>query len=164
MVNNMGTSHCSKAFPLNSLMVCLLWGLGLFIGFLFASYFRGYVSSLMCSAVLQPVSIVFPLANVLFLFIFWIHKRGVLLFACFAKAICFGFTWMSLGCLFGSSGWLVRGLLLFSDTVICMFLVSYTVHVGRYTARRDIPYSAIICFTAILVDYLLISPFASGLF
>lgn len=164
MVNNVGTSRCSKAFFLKVLTLSLLWGFGLLVGISFTSCFRGSFASLVCSAILQPVSIVFLLVNVLFLYIFVTCKRGVLLFACFIKAICFGFTWMSLGCLFSSSGWLVRGLLLFSDTAMCLFLLSRTLYIVQCTARRSVPYSAIVCVAAIVFDYLVLSPFASGLF
>lgn len=164
MVNDAGISRCSKAFLLNILTVSLLWGIGLLIGISFASHFRGLLSSLMCSAVLQPVSIFFPLMNVLFLFVFLICKRGFLLFVCFIKAICFGFASMSLSCLFGSSGWLVRGLLLFSDTVMCLYLLNCILCFGQCAVRKCKLSNAMVCVAAFLLDYLVISPFAGGLF
>ena len=164
MVNNTDLYCCKNTFFLKTLEVCFLWGLGLFLGISFSCYFCNQTFSLLHSVILQPISIFFPFINLAFLFLLLICKQGILLFTCFGKAVCFGFTWMSIGYLFGSSCWIIRSLLLFTDSVLCLCLLCCALGFSRRNARRSTSYSIFICCAVFVADYFVLSPFARGLF
>ena len=164
MVNNFDLSRCKNAFLLNTVALCMLWGFGLFVGFSFSFVCRDSLSSLMRSAFSQPVSIVFTVFCTILLFLFLFYRHGILLLVCFIKSICFGFTWMSIAYLFGSSGWVVRGLFLFSDTAMCLFLLLLMLDVNPQYTHKSTLCSAIICLAVVYFDYIVLSPLACGLF
>ena len=164
MVNNIVHTRCKNAFLSNAGAICFLWSFGLFAGFFFSYVCRDSVSLLMLSAFFRPVSIVFPAACVIFLFLFFVCCQSILLLACFFKSICFGFAWMSIAYLFGSSGWIVRGLILFCDTVMNLSMLMLALDFNSQHTHKSKMIYATICLIAVLFDYIVLSPFVSGLF
>lgn len=150
--------------------VILPWVIGLLVGFWFAYTFKGFFTSLMHMAVVCPVSIVASVACVLFpylisVYFFLHHRRLLLYFVCFIKAACYAFSFATLSVIFGSAGWLICALFLFSDTYVCILILNLCLCVRQ---RMDIPGSVLlqttICLVVILIDSLYISPFLCGLF
>ena len=85
----------------------------------------------------------------------------------FFKAFCFSFCVYSIHLGFGSAGWLVRWLLVFSDScmLIPLFLLWYRNLSGKcFTFKKDITVCAVIAAVAGCIDICVISPFLTLLF
>lgn len=142
------------------------WCSGLFCGIVLYFSAGDPSASLMRMAVTGYVSIVDLLMSVLLPFLIsalavYIFKPGLLAVFAFIKACLFAF--FSMGTLeaFGSAGWLIRLLLMFSD--ICMTVVLYLYWMRHVSGQRkfSVTYSGAYGAAALLIgsiDYCFIAP------
>jgi len=144
------------------------WGsVGLLFGTLLAACADTYFHSWMRLAVSDRVSIVCLLAAQLLPFLIAayavnISKLRLMYAVCSIKLFAFTYMGSVIGIAFGSAGWLVRLLFLFSDFILvpclCWFCFRRTLDNNR-TAKRDLLICIGICIATALIDYLFISPF-----
>lgn len=152
-------------------LLAFCWILGLFCGMLVYLAAEASLVPLMRSAVLCTVSItgllyatILPFLISAFAIAFsW---PALILPICFCKALFFSF--VSLGVLqaFGSAGWVVRYLLLFSDCVAMPFLYGFWLRHLPDKRSVTLMESALMLGIYILlgsVDYRIISPFLARL-
>lgn len=127
--------------------------------------------SLMRSAADGCVSIVSLLSALLLPFLFtafavYIAKPWLLIPIAFFKAFFFSYLGTEIIFLFGGSGWLLRLLLMFTDSlsmpVLCWFWVR--IYSGRKVLNvRCLTTAVVILFGIVCLDYRLISPFLVNL-
>ena len=126
---------------------------------------------LMRTAVSSRVSIVCLLPVILLPFLFTafavsIRQLWMLIPLAFCRAAAFGFLASVVLCSFGSSGWLVFTLLLFSDCIsmplLCLFLLRSIHKAGRDTFRNFLIISSVL-FGIVSLDCKFISPFLVSL-
>lgn len=168
--------HFHSYFSLNQrrsrwLYLALCWIAGLLMGSLLAIGAGNAFSSWMRTADLGCVSIV-SFVTVLFLpflfsaFAVMISRPQLLLLICFLKAFSFGFCASGITQCFQSAGWLVRGLLLFSDgcllPVLLWFWVRHIDGTQRVTTSEMLACAAL-TFLVGSVDRCLVSPFLAML-
>ena len=98
-------------------------------------------------------------------FAVYISRSWLLFFIAFIKAFLLGFTALGIYAAFGSSGWVFRFFLMFSDLGMLPFLYLFWLqHLpgGCGICRRDSMF--LLCGMAIAgIDYAFISPFWAGL-
>ena len=162
-------SFCFRGNVFCLFLLITVWFIGLFLGI---GIYDPMYSSLMCSVLLQPVSIV-GLVMILFLPLFSVYVSLILnkpiisVIVCFLKAVSFGFT----GCLithnYGNASWLVRLLFLFSDHCCVILLFVFWFYFFCSFASNRTKYHSVFFLIAVLIamfDYFVISPFMRGLF
>ena len=149
-------------------LLAFLWTAGLFLGTL-AAQFAGPSFSLMRPS--SGVSIVTPLVAAAFPFLLaafavHIHRPKLLLFLCFCKAFCFAFCGCLIWCAYGSAGWLVRFLLMFTDIcmvpVLCWFCMRHITG-PIISEKRDLAVCIVIAVIVAGIDYFAVSPFLAKL-
>lgn len=147
------------------------WILGLIFGGLAAVFVSNDVSSLMHAASVSRVSIVGLLSVYLFPLLFsalavYMNLPYLLLPICFLKAVSFSYLAMGVSIAFGSAGWLVRLLLMFSD------LASFPILWWFWSRSRSGShgsllrfFTAALCLAAVFgsIDYCLVAPFLANL-
>lgn len=148
-------------------VLAVLWILGLGFGGSIASHSEDYIIPLMRTAVNIRVSIVnllvLQLLPLLISAIAVYFSMPLLIYPlCAFKAVSFGFILGCLGISFGSAGWLIRLLYLFTDTIMTPLLLWYWFkHISgaKLSVYRDnkLLFSAF-SFAAVL-EYFMISPF-----
>lgn len=151
--------------------LALCWFWGLLCGAVFFQHSRPFALSLMRSAIGAPVSIVglFCIGFLPFLFTafaVYISQPRLLLLTCFCKACAFSFAFAGIYEAFGSAGWLLRILLLFSDSVYTLFL--YCLWLRLLSGRQFRCFSDTVIYFLIAVwtcgvDYYIIAPFLAEL-
>ena len=153
------------------LLLVLFWFTGLILGIALSRLYGPYLSSLMYSAILQPISIVGLLICIYFPFLISAFAISTgRLFAiycfCFLKALSFGFTASGISMCWGSAGWLIRSLFMFSDK--CFLVVLFWFWLQNICGNRQKNLSSLgICYflSAVisLLDYFAISPYLLGI-
>ena len=159
--------HCRT--PRTTLV--LLWICGLLTGSLVSLSADGILAPTMLAAISGSLSIpglllvlLFPLlltAAAVFI------SRPVFLYpVAFLKAFLFAFTGAGLLLSLASSGWLIRCLLMFSDSLLLPFLWLLWLQIvsgpDRFAMRRFLTVSLLALLTGIL-DYSFVAPFLAGL-
>ena len=109
-------------------VITMCWFAGLVLGAILAFSYRSVFSSLMCCAVVQPVSIVNLLVSTIFpfaLFAFAIcnRKQWIICSICFYKSFSHFFCAIAIYLQFHTVGWLIYLLILFPD--VCMLLLMF---------------------------------------
>lgn len=146
------------------------WIFGLLVGSFLSYRFGGYFASLMRMAVLCPVSIVASLTSVFFPFFISVyfvryHRRLWLYIVCFLKAVSFSASFAALSAVFGTAGWLIRALFLFSDTISCFLLMNLCLRIRQQESNfNSALLQCTVCLVTVFIDYMYISPFLRGLF
>ena len=117
-----------RKFP--KMFLALSWLLGLGLGGLVFRYAGAPLLSLMPLAVNNQLSIVslFLSTSLPFLLCaFGVHllQPWLVMTVCFGKALLYGFLVCGVFAAFGSYGWLIRLLLLFTDSLACVLLYGY---------------------------------------
>lgn len=152
-------------------ILALAWFLGLISGILFSVMASDSVFPTMRAAATGCVSISGLLSAILLPLLFsafavYISQPLLLIPIAFGKAFVFSFVGMSVMAAYGSAGWLVRFLLMFSDCMMLPFLWWYWL---RYLSGSR---ASAFCSTALLVslaviigsfDYRVISPFLADI-
>lgn len=161
-----------KKFIYGKLLLIICWLAGLLIGFIYAKGHCTELYFLMRIAVAQRVSIVgivFSLSFPLIISAIAIHLDSplVLSILAFLKAFCFGCCCCAVVAAFGSSGWFIRWLLLFSDScivVVLLWLWLKSFAGDEHTIHADVLISIVIAIIIGCVDYFVVSPFMVSLF
>lgn len=153
-----------KTEILQYLFIALSWILGLLSSFL---VFRKHIITLMCPLIIDRVSIV----GMIVALIFPIFLLYILLSRCniyfilpviYFKAFLYMCCCLSITLAFGDAGWLVRILMLFSDSVSVLLLLflSFSFIKGKSgVLERYFGFSVLLLFVVGCMDYYFISPF-----
>ena len=142
-------------------------------GFIFGcSLYEPSFLSLMRCATLSPMSIVgifvciyLPLICTYFSFNF--NKPIVIDIICFIKAAGFGFSCCLIDKYFSSAGWLIRLLLLFSDSFTLFILLSLWIQHFLFRcncSKNSLFLAFFFCTVLIFIDIFAVFPFIQGLF
>lgn len=157
----------SRNSRFTSLVFC--WLFGLIVGY---CLLEPFFLPLMRSFALQPVSIVGYLVSLFLPFIcsyvaIISDKPIIIMVVCFLKAVAFGFTGALISQFFYSASWLVRLLLMFSDSwfLIILFILwfrrfsDFNIH-----GSMDILVTALLGIGISIADFFWISPIVFRLF
>lgn len=147
-------------------ILAFFWISGLICGFLVYLSAETSLVPLMHSILSETVSIVSllcvtALPFLLSIFMVFFSKPWLILPICFCKAFLFSFVSIGILQLYGSAGWLIRFLLLFSDCVTVPFLYWFWL---RCLTRTDLFFGCTSAFLLALgfligsMDYRIISP------
>ena len=151
------------------LLLIIMWFLGLAVGHLLCV--PSFVP-LMRSVIYQPVSIVglficifLPLILSYFSLLF--QKPIMLLIVCFIKSIAFSFSFTLVSYIFDTASWLLRLLILFSDSFFLFFLMIFWLKTISDFNRSC--YKSMYMFAAIglyigITDFVIVSPLLERLF
>ena len=152
-------------------LLSVFWMLGLIFGVLAAFGAGDATASTMLGAANGALSISGLL--VIFAFPFLLSALAVftaqpwlLLVMSFAKAFCFGFCFWSMDRLFGSAGWLVCFLAMFSDICSIPVLMWFWLrHIsgGRGRLMKDLAVCAALAAVIGSFDYCIVSPFLAAI-
>ena len=144
------------------------WIAGLFSGVFIYTQVHREVSSLMQSADFSSVSIPGLLLGMLFplllSFVILGYDLRYLIYGCaFGKACLFSFCACGFWDTFGSAGWLVLGLFLFHDSILCVVL--YLFWLRHLPKRADVSLCSMLsygCWCVLIgsLDYCYVMPFA----
>ena len=155
-----------RRYSLRNYWIVVPWLLALFLGTYCAARSDLSVFSLVRRTAFGTVSTVCLMATQLLPFLFaayaaYISNTILLLGACSVKLFSFGFTGYLVWTAFGSAGWLMRSLMLFSDIalipVLCLFCLR--IHFGRAKLMKEL----LICMGIVVVIVLLDGFFFSAL-
>lgn len=154
------------------LLLALSFVCGLLFGILLFRVAGNSLISLMPGILTCPVSIVdllipFTLPFLLSAIAVYLCIPGTLPFICFLKTTQFSFVSCGVMASFGSSGWLIRILFLFSDICCLALLYLYWlrhISVGRLFSRIEVCFFLVAAVLITGIDYLVIFPFLQGLF
>lgn len=142
---------------------------GFLFGSLFAALSGSFSFSMMRTAMISRVSIVSLFAVMLLPLLFtayavWSGRLWLVIPVAFCKAVSFGFLGASVMCVQGNSGWLLRLLFLFSDSltfpILCWFWVRALDRRGIY---RDMSVVCSLILGIVILDCQFISPFLVNL-
>lgn len=162
-------SGIRKTLSLKVVLIAVLWLLGLLAG----AYFLGQTSlaSLMCSVLFLRISIfglflslALPLilSYILYRFFHFYFILPIVFLKAFSFICCYG----SLMIVYRNAGWLVSGMILFSDFsfVVLLLLYWYNAATGRsYSARIAFAVYFLIPIVVGCIDYYIVSPYAAML-
>ena len=145
----------------------LAWSLGLVVGVYFFLSAGTPVFSMMREIPAGSVSIVSLLVTGLIPFLFtayavFISSYWLILAVCFCKAILNSFISMGITVAYASAGWLVRSLLLISDSFICVLLLFLWLRFRSESKTRWF-LSWLVCIVISTSVFYIISPYAAGL-
>lgn len=146
------------------------WFLGLFSGVLFSMSASDSLGSTMRAAAGGCVSISGLLSAILLPLLFsafavYIFKPTLLIPIAFLKAFVFAFLGVGILGAYGSAGWLIRLLLMFSDILMLPLLWWYWLRAFSGPKRRvfDTSVAAVYALLVGSIDYCVISPFLANL-
>ena len=163
---------CKRRIPCAATIVfCLCWCAGLFLGASLAGRAEAASVSLMRAAASRHVSIV-NLLFVLFLpfllsaLAVFLSRRWLLFPIALGKAFSFGYTAGLIGCAYGTAWWLIRLLMMFSDCLIvpllCWFMLRCLADY-RKALWRDLALCAGVTAVIGSIDIMVIAPFLTAL-
>ncbi len=152
-------------------LLCSIWLGGLAFGVFTAAGLDDTYFHLMLPFDSHGLSIFRQLAVVYLPFLFAayavsIDQTKLLLVLCFLKAFVFSFCGYLIFRMFGSAGWLVRFLLLFTDVFTIPALFWFCIrHVeGQIlNAKRDLIICILLATMVVCIDYFAVSPFTAEL-
>lgn len=156
--------YCKQ--PMISL--AFFWLFGFVSSLLYASVNRVSVIWLMLSALVRPVTyinlLVVTLLPLVILILIHVTRRPFLsFFLLFGKGFCVGFCLYSLLLTFGSAGWLIFSIFLFSDLFLLLPLFSACLicfSSNRMVWKKNLYIYLSLAFTIPLIDSMVLSPFA----
>lgn len=160
--------HVSR-FDKNSfllVLLCTIWVAGLALGFFAARFYGATLDACMTLAPARSLSFSGVLAVIVFPLL--ISACAVIIFRCalypicFLRGISFGLTLGSIAAVFGSAGFLMTGLLMFSAVLYAPVLLWYSwrrLEMDRICFGSDTLVCLLIGLVIGLVDMLVISPF-----
>ena len=147
------------------------WVLGLFLGVLSGWFFGGLDDALIRDAAAFTVSqwsfpawlILFPILSVL---IYFGLRPELLAVVCFLKAFSMAFVSMDVCTAFGSAGWLLWFLMMFSDILFCPLLYCFWLQLPFCSPGEQIAaFLGIVIFSVLIgwIDYRMVLPFTATL-
>ena len=153
------------------LLLAICWVVGLLLGLYLAIHLPEKSSSLVRALLHSRVSTVGFVANlflpIILSAIVWKLKiPAFYLLIAFCKAIGYSFCFSAITLLFHEAGWLLRWLLLFSDTFISAILLWFWFsHVNVNTGvRKDLCICCVLAIFICLADICFVTPLFQGLF
>lgn len=149
------------------MLLALSWLLGLGFGGLYFRYAGEPLLSLMPLAASSQLSIVslFLSTSLPFLLCAYFahcHNPWLVMMVCFGKAFAYGFTLCGVFAAFGTQGWLIRLLLLFTDSLACVLLYGFA---HRHAVSvlpvplRSLVFCELALGVLIFLDFSYVSPF-----
>lgn len=162
-------SGIRKTLPIKVLSVAITWVTGLLAGFIFLH--QTTFISLMCSVHFLRTSIIgllFSLAIPLLLtyILLRFFNFYCILPLIFLKAFSFICTYSGLMITFGNAGWLICGMILFSDFILVVLLLLQWFHAAIGKKCRPLEEIIVYCLIPIFtvcLDYLVVSPYVAML-
>ena len=156
---------CNIRLTFRSVIVqmALFWGIGLLLGTLYAAGLDLTFLSLMRRFFLYPVSIVIRLILAVLpilicTYAFTIGKTEIVMAVLFCKGFLFSFLALSAYLIFGSAGWLIQPMILFSDSLLMPVLLWFCFQNGKALMRNHF-----VCLGAalspVLIHYFVVLPF-----
>lgn len=152
-----------KASPL---FLACTWSMGMLVGTLAADSARTLLCTVIRNAVQLPATIPGLLTTTVLPFLFsafaFSFYEPLLLVICVGKAFAFSYCAYGVFITFGSAGWLVRCLFLFSDCIIIPILLFYWIRLFSCVStnpRRELLSCLGISMLIGGIDYYLVSPF-----
>lgn len=145
--------HFSRWLHKEHHLLSLCWLLGVLLGFLAALQADSCLAALMCRTATGTVSIVGLLFGCFFPFLIaavaaYLSEPWLLLIVCLLKAFSFSFCAFGISLAYGSAGWLVRILLLFSDLLLLPVLYFYC----YFLLKKGIEASKFLTFIVMIVS------------
>lgn len=161
-----------RIFVIQILPIILFWLIGMILGAVCAQLTYHGFSPYLRASVLRRVSFLglmavhgFPI--ILSVLIVRFNRLSLFYPLAAGKAFCFSFCLCAVRCCFGSAGWLVRWLLMFSDSCMLLpltWLWLRCVSCRCATFKRDVVICSAISAVICIVDYFVVSPFLVSLF
>ena len=152
-------------------LLAVFWVVGLLCGLYAANELQNYSFPLMYAAVVEGVSIVRLLVVICVPFLISVllvkfSAERLLYFIAVIKAFSYCFTFSFALVAFDSAGWLIKALLLFSDSFSVIFLLWFWVRALQKRTRigRDAAIGFAALITVCFADYFFVSPFLVSLF
>ena len=149
------------------LLLALSWLLGLGAGGLFFRYAGEPMISLMPLAASSQLSIVslFLSTSLPFLLCAYFahcHKPRLVMMVCFGKAFAYGFVLCGILAAYGTYGWLIRLLLLFTDSLASVMLYGFAHR--HASSPLPVPRRSLVCCelaigVLVFLDFSYVSPF-----
>lgn len=167
-----GSAFTIRREKFRTSILLVLWTLGSALGFFYARASGAHLVPLIKLAVSESASFsgimvadVLPLmlcALAVFCSELWLIPAVSVI-----KAFSFSYIACGVSMAYGTASWLVRFLLLFSDTLLipgfCVFVIRYGVG-NRLLLRREWYIWSVLVAVVVCLDYLVISPFSASLF
>lgn len=153
---------------LNFRILCVVYIVGLIAGSLLAFCLSGYLTADLIPDILAKPSFVHMLIINLIpaALIIYFAYRSFYVFcypAIFLRSVFYGFSGVSASFLFGSSSWLIRPLLMFSNNAISVFLWLFLICQSRGLCRNDFYSSLVFILGITFADYFIVSRFLANL-
>lgn len=153
-------------------VLAFFWSAGFCLGIYIASQTNKFVSSMMRAAPFSSVSIVgLFVVSLLPLIVSAFAVYGsaplAILPVAFLKAFGFAFCSEIILSAYGSAGWLVRFLLLFSDSCVCVILLWFwfrNINGATYSTKKELAVCTGMTLLLGSIDYFFICPFLLKLF
>ena len=169
--NDISPDHTCNISIIRVLLVSFVWILGFLIGNYFASQTADIHHLLLHNIAFCSVSFLGLYFALFFPFIlsaFLIRSpvQSFTLLIVFAKALSIGFCACGIMIAFSSAGWLMRSLLLFSDSLIVILLLWFWIRNYTYEISKlntDLSICAVLSFIISCIDYFAVSPFLEAL-
>ena len=164
------SSRTGNSCKFTALFLAFSWFGGLILGMMFVKATATFFVPLMRGAAAGTVSIRGLLASAFLPFFLSglaaLYCRPLVYFICFLKAFSYGCNVHGVALAFGNSSWLIRPLLLFSDSLLVPILYLYWLRVlsGDHGLRaRELGMSLIWTAAVVTLDLSFVSPFLTGL-
>ena len=153
------------------MLLAFSWFLGLFLGAVFSVAAGEPIVSLMRTAVSSRVSFSGLLTAILLPFLLsalavFISEPYLLFVIAFLKAFTFSYVGIGVMAAYGSAGWLIRLLLMFSDCCFLPLLMLYWIRLISGKRGSAIPVTVVTGFLAVAIgsfDFCVVSPFLATL-
>ena len=166
MMTNMSVCR-GGSFSLCKKMFLPCWMAGLFLGTTTAYASARFLDSMLHSAISNQPSLSTLIGSAVLPFllstvVFFLSEPWLLLPICLMKAFGFGFCAFSVLLAFGSAGWLVRFLFLFTDVFVVpvfLFYCLYQLRRGTFFNFRVTSAFAAVASMVAAADYYLIAPY-----
>ena len=166
MHNSFFNKFCSRRGMPASVCLLAVWTVGVGAGYLFFRDSGQVYVSVMCGASRSAVSIVLLAAGLLLPFLItayaaYINKLCILYFICFAKAFGYCMAVLAVYGTYGGAGWLMHGLLLFTQNVSVCLLICVWLRMlsGREGCMALLLRSGLTVLAVCVLDMVLVFPF-----
>ena len=159
------------AYSKRVIVLALCWIFGLLFGLFFVSSAGENASDIIVLLSHQKASFLglaaITLTPLIVSFAAIKYKKIYFLFPiCFLKAFAYSSCLMSICVCFGSAAWLIRALLLFSDSCAVILLLWFCCRgltCGKVVIKQDIAVCSLVTAAVCTIDYLFVSPYLAKL-
>lgn len=168
MISNLSAFSHARHKNVRPLTIALFWLFGLICGYLLACGQSDVFCIMVRSACHYRITVtgIFAALWLPFMIAFFcisIHAPILILPVIFFKALSFSFCSIGIAYAFSDAAWLMRSLVLFSDSIGIIIMILYSLrHCQRFFRsdfKRDSAVFALILLLTGSIDYLIVSPF-----